>query len=190
LTYYNKAHRQLLKSFEHDKLSIEMKRYIITLLTPVILIVVLVYSLVFFFDPKPTLTENFNSINPIRIPYAQLDRYVDSAQRAFFFCYEDNINCRYVSKDIIAPLVISAGVKRFDHIFLVDSQPLRNDILPSAIRERLGFEAVPAFVILSKVDNKIVYHSVLEWKDSQPITSANLKFWMIANGIWLESFQD
>lgn len=167
-----------------------MKRYIITLLIPVFLIVVMIMGLVLFFQPKPSVSEKFDRLNPIQISYHQLDRYVDSSPRAFFFCYEANLNCRYVSKDIIAPLVLSAGVARFDQIFLVNAQPLQKDILPSAIKSRLGFEAVPAFVILSKVDNKIVFNSVLEWKDSQPITSASLKSWMISNGLWLDAFRD
>jgi hypothetical protein len=167
-----------------------MKRYIITLFTPIILLVLMIVLLVYYLQPKPRLSEDFKSINPIHISYERLDRYVDSNQRAYFFCYEDNVDCRYVSKDIITPLVNSAGVNRFDQIFLVNSKPLKNDILPSAIRSRLGFESVPAFVILSKIDNKIVYHSVLEWKDTQPITIAGLKSWMILNGLWLDEYQD
>ena len=167
-----------------------MKRYILTLSTLLILIVGLSVSLVIFFQPKPQNTITFDRLYPTQIHYRNFERYVDKVDRAYFFCSLDSINCQYVYQDILVPLMNVAGTERFEQIFFVNADILKQDILPSAIKNRLGFEEMPAFVILRKEQNRIVYRNVYAWSDSNPMTLNQLKLWMIDNNLWLESYQD
>jgi len=67
---------------------------------------------------------------------------------------------------------------------------LDENVLPSAIKSRLGFSHFPAFVTLSKVNDKVIVHSVLEWNDDMNFTKADLQDWMIQNELWLDEYTD
>jgi hypothetical protein len=65
---------------------------------------------------------------------------------------------------------------------------LNQNVLPSAIKERLGFSHFPDFVLLSKVEGKLNILSVLEWNDAMNFTQYDLKNWMIQNQLWLDEY--
>lgn len=167
-----------------------MKRYIITLSTLIFLIVALSVSLILFLQNDASTAVDFDRLYPNIIPYEKLDQHVSDAAQAYFFCTTTSVNCVYVYKDILVPLMNNAGVDRFEQIFFVEASILEKDILPSALLQRLGFEEMPAFVVLRKEQNRIVYENVYAWNDAAPITLGKLKQWMVDNGLWLSSYQD
>jgi hypothetical protein len=167
-----------------------MKRYIITLSTLILLIFALSVSLILFFQNEATTAINFDRLYPTIIPYEKLDQHVREDAQAYFFCTTTSVNCVYVYKDILVPLMNNAGVDRFEQIFFVEASILEKDILPSAMLQRLGFEEMPAFVLLRKDQNRIVFENVYAWNDATPITLGRLKQWMLDNDLWLSSYQD
>ena len=141
-----------------------------------------------YFKPDEQSFEPFDSLNVIKIDYLDLLNQINEKPKAFFFCAIGNQNCTYTENEIIEPLLKSASVNRFEQIYFVDAKELNENVLPSAIKERLGFAHFPAFVILSKVEGKIVIQSVLEWDDAMNFTQYDLKNWMIQNQLWLDEY--
>ena len=167
-----------------------MKRYIITLSTLILLVIGLSFSLILFFQNEADTQVDFDRLYPSVILYEKLDQHVRDFPQAYFFCTTTSVNCVYVYKDILIPLMNNAGVERFEQIFFVEASILEKDILPSAMLQRLGFEEMPAFVLLRKDQNRMVYENVYAWNDAAPITLGRLKQWMLDNGLWLPSYQD
>jgi hypothetical protein len=141
-----------------------------------------------YFKPNEQVLEPFDSLNVVKIKYIDLLNQVNETPKAFFFCTLKNQNCIYTENEIIEPLLKSASSKRFEQIFFVDVKELNQNVLPSAIKERLGFSHFPAFVLLNKVDGKINILSVLEWNDAMNFTQYDLKNWMIQNQLWLDEY--
>ena len=126
---------------------------LIRLLLLIFVLLTLVGVLLFnYFKPDEQVLEPFDSLNVEKIEYIDLLNQVDERPKAFFFCTLGNQNCSYTENEIIEPLLKSASTDRFDQIYFVDVKELNQNVLPSAIKERLGFSRFPAFVLLSKVD--------------------------------------
>ncbi len=141
-----------------------------------------------YFKPDEQILEPYDSLNVVKIDYIDLLNQVDESPKAFFFCTLGNQNCTYTENEIIEPLLKSASTTRFEQIYFVDVKELNQNVLPSAIKERLGFSHFPAFVVLSKVDGKLNILSVLEWNDAMNFTQYDLKNWMIQNHLWLDEY--
>lgn len=162
---------------------------LIRLLLLIFVLLTLVGVLLFnYFKPDEQVLEPFDSLNVEKIEYIDLLNQVDERPKAFFFCTLGNQNCSYTENEIIEPLLKSASTDRFDQIYFVDVKELNQNVLPSAIKERLGFSRFPAFVLLSKVDGKMNILSVLEWNDAMNFTQYDLKNWMIQNQLWLDEY--
>jgi hypothetical protein len=161
-------------------------------ISTLILFIIIVMSTILFFYFRPTEQELdiFDNLNEQIIDYKDLNKHLDESIQAYFFCSFDNQNCIYTHNEILKPLVLSASTTRFEEIFFVNAEDLDENVLPSAIRDRLGFSHFPAFVTLSKIDNKIIIHSVLEWNDDLNFTKVDLRDWMIQNQLWLEEYTD
>jgi hypothetical protein len=147
-------------------------------------------ALFFYFMPTEQELDIFDNLNEEIIEYKDLNDHLDESIQAYFFCSYENQNCIYTHNEILKPLVLSASTTRFEKIFFVNAKELDENVLPSAIRSRLGFSHYPAFVTLSKIDNKIVVHSVLEWNDDMNFTKVDLRVWMIQNQLWLDEYTD
>jgi len=156
------------------------------------LIIIIVASTVLFYYFMPTEQELdiFNNLNEQKLEYSELNNHLNENIQAYFFCQETNQNCIYTQNEIIKPLILSASAIRFERIFYVNSNELDENVLPSAIKSRLGFAHFPAFVTLSKVNDKVIVHSVLEWNDDMNFTKADLQDWMIQNELWLDEYTD
>lgn len=162
---------------------------IIRLLLLLFVLITLVGVLLFnYFKPNEQVLEPFDSLNVVKIDYIDLLNQVNETPKAFFFCTLNNQNCTYTENEIIEPLLKSASSQRFEQIYFVDVEELNQNVLPSAIKERLGFSHFPAFALLSKVDGKINILSVLEWNDAMNFTQYDLKNWMIQNQLWLDEY--
>lgn len=162
---------------------------LIRLLLLIFVLLTLVGVLLFnYFKPDEQVLEPFDSLNVEKIEYIDLLNQVDERPKAFFFCTLGNQNCSYTENEIIEPLLKSTSTNRFDQIYFVDVKELNQNVLPSAIKERLGFSRFPAFVLLSKVDGKMNILSVLEWNDAMNFTQYDLKNWMIQNQLWLDEY--
>lgn len=154
----------------------------------IVLALAVFLSLYVFFLAKKQDIVYFEGLNPTTIPYEDLIQSMDSTPKAYFFCTENNIDCRYIDAEMIDILLIDAHVARFDNLILVDTATLDKTILPSALKDRFGFSGFPAFAILSYENGTIVVHSVLEWTNSDPFTMLDLKDWMKENKLWLKEY--
>lgn len=154
------------------------------------IIVVVSIQLFYYFMPTEQNLELFKNLNPVTIEYKDLNNHLTETVQAYFFCTYDDQNCLYTHNEIIKPLLLSASAERFERITFVDATALDENVLPSAIKSRLGFSHYPAFVTLSKVNDKIIVHSVLEWNDDMNFTKVDLRDWMIQNQLWLDEYTD
>jgi len=154
------------------------------------IIIIISTSLFFYFMPTEQELDIFDNLNEKIIEYKDLNNHLNETVQAYFFCSYDNQNCIYTFNEILEPLVLSASTTRFEEIYFVNAKDLDDNVLPSAIRNRLGFSHYPAFVTLSKVDNKVIVHSVLEWNDDMNFTKVDLRVWMIQNQLWLDEYTD
>lgn len=167
-----------------------MKNLIKILIPTLLLIILLIVALFFYFMPTEQELGIFDNLNEQKIEYKDLNSHLNETVQAYFFCSEENQNCIYTHNEIVKPLILSASTERFNKIFYVNAEELDENVLPSAIRNRLGFSHYPAFVTLSIVNDKIVVHSVLEWNDDMNFTKVDLRDWMIQNELWLEEYTD
>lgn len=167
-----------------------MKNLIKILIPTLLLTILIIVALFFYFMPTEQELGIFDNLNEQKIDYKDLNNHLNESVQAYFFCSEENQNCIYTHNEIVKPLILSASTERFNRIFYVNAEELDENVLPSAIRNRLGFSHYPAFVTLSIVNNKIVVHSVLEWNDDMNFTKVDLKDWMIQNDLWLEEYTD
>lgn len=167
------------------KTMIKLIRLIFLLLVLITVVGVILFN---YFKPDEQVLEPFDGLNYVKIDYIDLLNQVNDSPKAFFFCTLDNQNCTYTENEIIEPLLKSASTNRFDQIYFVDVKELNQNVLPSAIKERLGFSHYPAFVLLSKSDGKLNILSVLEWNDAMNFTQYDLKNWMIQNQLWLDEY--
>jgi len=167
-----------------------MKNIVKISILALILITGVSTALFYYFMPTEQELDIFNNLNEQKLEYAELNTHLNENIQAYFFCQETNQNCIYTQNEIIEPLILSASATRFEKIFYVNSNELDENVLPSAIKNRLGFAHFPAFVTLSKVGDKVIIHSVLEWNDDMNFTKADLRDWMIQNELWLDEYTD
>jgi len=169
-------------------LRMKIKRSIKKQLILIIVALAVFLSLYVFFLAKKQTIVYFEGLNAETIPYEDLIPTMDSSPKAYFFCTENSVDCRYIDSEMIDILLIDAHVSRFDNILLVDTATLDKSILPSALKARFGFSGFPAFAILSYENGTVVIHSVLEWTNSDPFTMLDLKDWMKENKLWLKEY--
>ena len=167
-----------------------MKNLLKISLLIILIIVVSSVLLFYYFMPTEQNLEIFDNLNPIKIEYKELNNHLNETIQAYFFCTYDDQNCLYTHNEIIKPLLLSASAVRFERITFVNAPELDENVLPSAIKSRLGFSHFPAFVTLSKQNDQIIIHSVLEWNDDLNFTKVDLRDWMIQNQLWLDEYTD
>lgn len=154
----------------------------------VLLALAVFLSLYVFFLAKKQPITYFEGINATTIPYEDLISKMDTGPKAYFFCTDSDIDCRYIDNEMLDVLVVDAHVERFNNLLLVDTATLDQSILPSALKERFGFSDFPAFAILSYENGTVIIHSVLQWTNSDPFTMLDLKEWMKENKLWLKEY--
>lgn len=169
-------------------LRMKIKRSIKKQLILIIVALAVFLSLYVFFLAKKQTIVYFEGLNAQAVPYEDLIPTMDTSPKAYFFCTESSVDCRYIDSEMIDILLIDAHVSRFDNILLVDTATLDKSILPSALKARFGFSGFPAFAILSYENGAVVIHSVLEWTNSDPFTMLDLKDWMKENKLWLKEY--
>lgn len=167
-----------------------MKNLLKISLLVLLLIITSSTFLFFYFMPTEQEIKVFDNLNETKIEYKDLNNHLNETIQAYFFCSYEDQNCIYTSNEIIKPLLLSASANRFEKITFVDAYKLDNNVLPSAIKKSLGFSHYPAFVTLSKLNDQIIVHSVLEWNDDMNFTKVDLRDWMIQNQLWLEEYTD
>ena len=150
-------------------------------------VILIVVAYLVFASRRQTLVY-FESFAEERVDYEELIDVLDETPRAFFFCTESDVDCRYIDTKMIRVLINDANTTRFDHITLVDTASMNQSILPSVTKATLGFSHIPAFAILSYRNGKVIVHAVLEWSTENPFTQLNLKDWMKENDLWLNEY--
>lgn len=167
-----------------------MKKLLKTIILLLLFITSITVLLFFYFMPEEQDLILFENLNPVKIEYKDINNHLNETVQAYFFCTYNDQNCLYTHNEIIKPLLLSASAERFERITFVDASDLDENVLPSAIKARLGFSHYPAFVTLSKVNNQVIVHSVLEWNDDMNFTKVDLRDWMIHNNLWLDEYTD
>lgn len=137
-----------------------------------------------FYKPETVKTVEFNHYNKLHVDYLNIKEHIAYDTKAYFFCSPNNDDCIYTDTEIIPALLDIANTEIFDQIYYVDITDINENILPSALKNHLGFSNYPAFAVLSYENNKIVVHSVYEWRDDSVFTVQNLKQWMVENQLW------
>jgi hypothetical protein len=174
----------------HDKL----KRMNRTLKRVIILLLILIASISFAIYNQYTKTRNSNFeidiLNTTEVEYLDLLTHTSYDPKAYFFCSPQSEDCYYTYTEILMPLVKSANVERFENIYYVDITEIDENILPSALKNHLGFSQYPAFVLLWKENGKLQFKSVLEWSDESIFTNNSIRSWMIENNLWLEQYSN
>lgn len=160
------------------------RRNALRLIGSILLVGAVVLSLYLYFQPREDIKDPFKSLNSEPVVYANLLSHVSVEPKAYFFCSLENADCLYTMHEVIEPLLVSANTMQFDQIHFVDISEIDANILPSALKQHLGFSRYPAFVMVSKVDTRLYAHSVYEWNDEQIFTPLGLKAWMVENGLW------
>lgn len=174
----------------HDKL----KRMNKTLKRVIILLLILVASVSFAIYNQFTKARNSNFeidiLNTTKVEYLELLNHTSYEPKAYFFCSPESEDCYYTYTEILIPLVKVANVERFENIFYVDITEIDENILPSALKNHLGFSQYPAFVLLWKENGILQFKSVLEWSDESIFTVNSIRSWMIENNLWLEQYSN
>lgn len=158
--------------------------YIQLLVLILITIIILTTTLLLFIEPKDPIVTNFDHYNTLKVDYLNIKEHIGSSKKAYFFCSESNADCIYTDTEIIPALINSANTNRFDQIYYVDITDINENILPSALKKHLGFAQYPAFALLSYENNKIIIHSVYEWKEDSIFSAVGIKQWMVENELW------
>ncbi len=137
-----------------------------------------------FFQPKEVEIVEFNHYNSLHVDYLNIKEHIGNDTKAYFFCSFENADCIYTDTEIIPALLDIANTDVFDQIYFVDITEINENILPSALKDHLGFSNYPAFALLSYENDKIQVHSVYEWRDDSLFTAQNIKQWMVENQLW------
>lgn len=166
----------------------KMKKLKSRKITIILFILVLLFSLYAYFSAKKQQVTYFKGTNAQHIAYKELVTTMNSNSVAYFFCTKSNVDCRYIDKEMLDFLLIDANVERFENIFLVDTATMDKSVLPSSLAAHFGFSNIPAFALLSYENGSVVVHSVLQWTNSNPFTSLDLKEWMKENKLWLKEY--
>lgn len=160
------------------------RRTVIKIISVILLLLIALMSLFLYFQPKEETKDPFNSLNPSRVIYEDLLQHVSTQPKAYFFCSPTQADCLYTMHEVVEPLMISANTQSFEQIYFVDISEIDANILPSALKQHLGFSRFPAFVMMSKTESTLNFNSVYEWSDEQIFTPLGLKAWMVENGLW------
>lgn len=138
-----------------------------------------------YYQPKPAPLVLINYARSISIPFENAEKEIASStgRQYYWFC-DGSVNCHFLNDNVLRPLADEIKASEFPEFTFVDMSNIRKDISPGRLKATWGFSAFPAFVALEYKDNKIVIHSVLEWRNSAPIGRNELRNWMIENGIW------
>lgn len=153
-----------------------------------ILMIMISMTLFIFYKPQEDIIVDFNHYNPVEVDYLSIKDHLGYETKAYFFCSKENIDCIYTDTEIIPNLLTIANTERFEQIYFVDITSIDENILPSALKNHLGFSNYPAFVLLSYTDNNFIIHAVYEWKDDAVFTIQNLKQWMQENNLWKNEY--
>lgn len=149
------------------------------------IILSMLFTLLFiFYKPQEKQVVEFNHYNTLQVDYLNIKEHLGNETKAYFFCSSSNADCIYTDTEIIPELLNIANTERFDQIYYVDITGIDENILPSALKNHIGFSNYPAFVMLSYSENKLQIHSVYEWSDDAVFTAINIKQWMVGNNLW------
>ena len=138
-----------------------------------------------FFQPKTIAVNNVASIEDIMMvnkPYVE-GRSVEkvSDAKVYFYCSEDDVNCEYVSDQILSQLAKDLNTDRITDMQYVDVTSLDAE---TALRRKneYGFAVYPAFVIYETNKEGVrTPIASLEYNEDAPFTLAQLEEWLSVN---------
>ncbi len=153
-----------------------------------IVVTMIALPLYLFYEPQDEIIVEFNHYNDLHVEYLNIKEHIGYDTKAYFFCSSSNDDCIYTDTEIIPELLSIANTEKFDQIYYVDVTDIDANILPSALKEHLGFSNYPAFAILSYENSRILVHSVYEWNDNEVFSAQKIKQWMVENNLWKKDY--
>lgn len=138
-----------------------------------------------FFQPKTIAVNNVESIEDIMVvSNSQLVSRtfaVAEEPKVYYYCDEEDLNCQYVSDQILSQLANDLNVDKLTDIQYVDVTTLE---VETALRRKneYGFANYPAFVIYdySEEGTRTPVTS-LEFNENAPFTCTQLENWLSEN---------
>ncbi|MEA4876127.1 hypothetical protein [Anaerorhabdus sp.] len=148
-----------------------------------------------FFKPSEADTTAVLRATPIMIiPYGTLSDYLttsgDSSTHYLFFCRFDSDDCNYVQDTVMKSLDAEQGSNLFDIIEYVDVSELENNLTINQLKDDWGFNTYPAFVAISNNSGELKVENYLQWDSENPMSTRELKQWMVDNKIWSGLFEE
>ncbi|MBE6113843.1 MAG: hypothetical protein E7191_02045 [Erysipelotrichaceae bacterium] len=138
-----------------------------------------------FFQPKTIAINNVTSIEDIMMvskPQQDVRTVEEIAEpKVYFYCSEEDVNCQYVSDQILSQLAKDLNTDRITDIQYVDVTSLDAE---TALRRKneYGFATYPAFVIYEENKEGVrTPVASLEYNENAPFTLAQLEEWLNDN---------
>lgn len=127
------------------------------------------------------------------IPYETTTDYLlssgDSTIHYLFFCSVSNPDCRYIEDTVMKALESEQGHDLFDIIEYVDIASLEESLSTNQLKDDWGLNTYPAFASVSVNDGSISVNNFIQWDKDNPMSTRDLKQWMVQNSIWSGLFE-
>lgn len=138
-----------------------------------------------FFQPTTITVNNVESIEDIMLvnnSQLQSRAMVEVEEpKVYYYCVEDDVNCQYVSDQIISQLAKDLNVEKLTEIQYVDVDSLEVETA-LRLKNEYGFANYPAFVIYDYTDEGVrTPVTSLEFYEEAPFTCAQLEDWLSEN---------
>lgn len=128
------------------------------------------------------------------IPYETLTDYLttsgDSSTHYLYFCRFDNDDCNYVQNTVMKSLDAEQGSSLFEVIEYVDISELEDNLAINQLKDDWGFNTYPAFVAITNTNNELKVENYIQWDNENPMSTRELKQWMVDNKIWVGLFEE
>lgn len=107
----------------------------------------------------------------------------DNPGQHVFLLKDGDSDSDYVEDALLAPLTTEQEVRPTPEIISIDMSEAQN-ISVTRLKQLLGVEKYPAFVVIEAKKDKVDVKSTLVFKQDNPFTSDDLKTWFFDNGLW------
>ncbi len=107
----------------------------------------------------------------------------DNPGQHVFLLKDGDADSDYVEEALLAPLTTEQVVRPTPDIISVDMSEAQN-ISVTRLKQLLGVEKYPAFVVIEAKKDSVEVKSTLVFKQDNPFTSDDLKTWFFENGLW------
>lgn len=102
----------------------------------------------------------------------------------YMFYDEDGANSAYLENTILKELAKDPLQDFTTLLEYVNVPNLSDPETPIKLQKKWGIDTLPALLVCRVQDHKIVIESTLQWNEKEPLTSEDVKMWMMQNGLF------